>query len=379
MAEPAKWIDPRLYLKREPVLLAGLFAFAIAAFLAVAGLVRIYRAQQNSLGQRWFIRGSAELKSQRFDHAAADFRTALLYARDNFAYQLNLAEALIGLKRTDEARAYLANLWDQQPENGVVNRELARIAATKADTQHALRYYHNAIYAAWPGNEETERRNTRMELIEYLMRIGDKPQAEAELMAMAANTDDDPAEQRQLGALFMRVQDYERALAAYHASLKEDPRNGPAAAAAGIAAFELGRYTLAQSYLQMAVAENPDDAGSAQRLETTDEVLRMDPFQRKISAAERDRIVVEAFAVAGDRLKACAANGNVPAAIASLNQEWTNVKPNVTERALQRNSDLINQAMELVFKVERQTAGACGAPTEMDNALLLIARLHEGS
>jgi hypothetical protein len=35
--------------------------------------------------------------------------------------------------------------------------------------------------------------------------------------------------------------------------------------------------------------------------------------------------------------------------------------------------------MELVFKIERQTAAKCGAPTEMDTVLLLIARLHEGS
>ena len=69
---------------------------------------------------------------------------------DDYAYQLNLAEALIGLKRTGEASTYLVNLWDRQPEDGLVNLELARIAVQKGQTEQALRYYHNAIYAAWP-------------------------------------------------------------------------------------------------------------------------------------------------------------------------------------------------------------------------------------
>jgi hypothetical protein len=35
--------------------------------------------------------------------------------------------------------------------------------------------------------------------------------------------------------------------------------------------------------------------------------------------------------------------------------------------------------MELVFNIERQTSATCGAPSGADLALLLIARLHEGS
>ena len=62
---------------------------------------RIYHAQQASLGNRWFTRGTADLKERHFERAVSDFRTALLYSRDNYDYQLNLAEALIGLKRTE--------------------------------------------------------------------------------------------------------------------------------------------------------------------------------------------------------------------------------------------------------------------------------------
>ena len=83
--------------------------------------------------------------------------------------------------------SYLINLWEREPENGHVNLELARIAAQKGETEQALRYYNNAIYATWPGDQEVERRDTRLELIEFLLSINAKAQAQSELIALAAN------------------------------------------------------------------------------------------------------------------------------------------------------------------------------------------------
>ena len=125
------WADLRIYLRQQPVMLALLAVLAVFFFLAVTGLSRAYHAQRESLGNRWFTRGVADLRAGRFDSAVTEFRAALLYSRDDYNYQLNLAEALIGLKRTGEASAYLANLWERQPEDGLVNLELARIAVQK--------------------------------------------------------------------------------------------------------------------------------------------------------------------------------------------------------------------------------------------------------
>ncbi len=134
--------EVRLYLRQQPVMLALLAGLVVIFFLVVTGLSRAYQGQRQSLGSRWFSRGVADLQAQRFDSAVTEFRSALLYSRDNYAYQLNLAEALIGLKRTGEASSYLVNLWDRQPEDGIVNLELARIAVQKGQTEQALRYYH---------------------------------------------------------------------------------------------------------------------------------------------------------------------------------------------------------------------------------------------
>lgn len=373
-------LDLRLYLTREPVILALLLTVAVLLFVAVGVVSSMYHAGQKSRGTQWFTRGVADLQKQRFERAVSEFRTALLYSRDNYSYQLNLAEALVGLKRTDEASAYLINLWEREPENGIVNLELARIAAQNGATEQALRYYHNAIYATWPGNQEGEMRETRLELIQYLLKINAKVQAQSELILLAANLGDDPSRQAHIGDLFVQVQDYGDALTAYRLSLKADRDNPAALAGAGQAAFELGRYSLAYQFLQAAATAN--DTRSATMLKTTELVLRMDPFRRRISAAQRDRIVMEAFATAGERLKSCSAAGSSgPPLIsqANLPESWAKMKPQITERSLRRDPDRAEGAMELVFDIERQASGACGLPTGMDRALLLIARLHEGS
>jgi len=372
----------RLYLRQQPVMLGVLSVLVVIFFLFVSGLSRAYYSQRQALGSRWFNRGLVDLKASRFSPAVTEFRAALLYSRDDFDYQLNLAEALVGLKHTGEASAYLLNLWDRAPDNGLVNLELARIAAQQGQIKEASRYYHDAVYAAWPSGEEWQRHEARLELIELLLRINDKGEAQSELIALSENVGDDPVQQERIGDLFLRAQDYERALAAYRLSLKSDKHNEADLAGAGYAAFELARYAEARSYLQAAVAQNPKDTASADRLKSTELVLHLDPYRRPITAAERARIVTQAFGIAENRLKSCAIPQGAPStassAPANLNDEWMAMKPKITEPKLRENPDLVDSAMDLVFRVERQTSILCGTPKGEDQALLLIAKLHEG-
>ena len=150
----------------------------------MTGLSQAYYAQRQALGSRWFSRGVADLKVKNFAAAVVEFRTALLYSRDDYNYQLNLAEALIGLRHTGEASAYLLNLSDREPEDGLVNLELARIAAQQGDTKQAVRHYHDAVYAAWPRDQDAQRRDARFELIQLFLRMTPKTQAQAELIGL---------------------------------------------------------------------------------------------------------------------------------------------------------------------------------------------------
>jgi tetratricopeptide (TPR) repeat protein len=378
MKSPRKIAD---YLAQRPVSIALLFTTAVIFFLAVTALSHVFQAQQTALGDRWFSRGVADLNARRFDSAVLDLRTALRYSRDDYTYQLDLAQALMGQGKLDEAHAYLVNLFDRQPENGFVNLELARISAQKGETDQALRYYHNAVYAIWTDNQDASRRYARLELIEYLLKINSKTQAQAELIALAANLSHDADQQLQLGNLFLRAQDYEHALAAFRLVLRSSPHNHEALAGAGLAAFRLAQYPLAERYLQAAVAANPQDSQSAAQLKNTEDVLLLDPFRRGISATQRAHIVIEDFNLAGERLKSCSGSSSGASASGqpTLADEWTKMKSRLTETALRRDSDLVESAMELVFNIERQTGITCGSPTGSDMALLLIAHLHEGS
>jgi len=373
----------RPYLRQRPVMLGLLTGLAVLFFLIVTGLSSLYHAQRAALGERWFKRGAADLNAARYEPAATELRAALLYSRDNYAYQLNLAQALIGVHQTGQAYAYLLNLWDREPEDGQVNLELARIVAARGQTQPAIRYYHNAVYATWPTNEEGQRREARLELIDLLFGIHANSPAQAELVALSENEAGEPGLHDRVGDLFMRAGDYGRALAAYRLSLKSDQHDAAALAAAGHAAFQLGQYPLAERYLESAVAANANDQASAEQLKTTEMVLRMDPFQPRISRGERNRLTVQAFATAGRRLMNCAQGRSVAPktgpAEPNLGDEWTSLKPRVSLRNLETHPLLADRAMNLVFRIEKQTSVFCGSPTATDSALLLISKLHEGS
>lgn len=359
--------------------LALLSGLAIILFSAVAGLSRLYHRQQDSLADRWSTRGVDDLKAARYGSAVVDFRTALLYERDSYTYQLNLAEALLGEHRSDEAYAYLINLWDRQPENGLVNLELARIEAARSHSENALRYYHDAIYAVWPDNQEAASQNARLELIHYLLRTGDVAQADSELIALAANLGANAGDHKRAGQLFLQAQDNQRALDQFRLALEHHRHDVEAMAGAGHAAFRLGQYSLAQRYLRQAVAAG--DKQSESQLNVAQLVLSMDPFRTHFNAAQRRRIAMNAFAAAGDRLKACSAPRpfSIPAnELSNLTENWTKLKPQVDDRDLRRDPDTVNTAMSLVFNIERETSGMCGTATDTDNALLLIAKLHEG-
>jgi hypothetical protein len=53
------------------------------------------------------------------------------------------------------------------------------------------------------------------------------------------------------------------------------------------------------------------------------------------------------------------------------------LEPQIRGRDLRDNPDLEHAAMNLVFKIEKETASGCGPQSEADRALLLIAGLHE--
>lgn len=355
---------------------------AIVFFLIVTALSNLYGSQQDRLSERWASRGRSDLKSAHFQEAVDDFHSALRYSRDDYAQQLGLAEALIGLKHIDEASSYLKALWEQQPENGVVNRELARIAAGKGEVSQALRYYHNAVYATWPANADKERRDTRWELIKYLLSRNAKPQAQSELISLSADIGDSPSQQIDLGDYFLQVQDPGHALKAYRSCLSDNQTDAEALSGAGTAAFEMGDYRLAERYLKRAIAQNPGDQEAHKLLQVTELVFDLDPFRYDSSDSDRDHLVTEDFQTAGERLQHCPAIAQISLpsnARTSLMEGWLQLNPMVTNSHRRRTSAFTQQVFQLISQIERQAVQKCGPGIPADQALVLISRMHEGN
>ena len=368
------------YTAREPLIVIALAAAAIAFFFAVLALSRFFEASQSARADEYFQQGTLDLRNHRPDLAINNFHAALSYSRDNFAAQLSLAQALLQLHRTEEALQYLINLWQREPENGMVNFELARIYAEKGDATQALRYYHNAIYAIWNQDQDSVRRSARLELINFLLARNLHGQAESELIALQSSLPEDPDLTTKVGTLFLQVPDYERALTLFVRSLKLKRHNPAALAGAGQAAFELGRYKVAEPYLKAAVDENPSDSASAQLLQTTRLVIKMDPYNLRLSGSQRAAEVKDAVQTAASRLSTCSAHtptgSAASASMQALTSRLSQLQPKLRRAAM--DSDTVNQAMGLVFDIEQQTKDSCGPPTGKDLALLLISREDEG-
>lgn len=369
------------YSAREPLIIMALSAAAIAFFFAVLALSQFFESHQSARADEYFQRGTLDLRNHHPDLAVNRFHAALTYSRDSYSIQLSLAQALLALNRTEEALQYLTNLWQREPENGMVNFELARIYAQKGDAAQALRYYHDAIYAIWDQDQDSIRRSARLELINFLLARQLHGQAESELIALESNLPQDPELITEVGGLFMQVPDYERALTLFVRSLKLKHQNPDALAGAGHAAFELGQYKTSEHYLKSAVAANSSDSASAQLLETARLVMQIDPYNMRLSASQRSVNVKDAVQTAATRLSGCIANK--PAAssgmpgLQELNAHLSQLQPKLRRSAV--DSDTVDEAMGLVFDIEQQTKELCGPPTDKDLALLLISREQEGN
>ena len=371
---------------RETILTFSLVALALA--FTVAGTAsRLYHDQQTSMAQQWYQRGNAELDAGHATEAVEDFSNSVVYARDNDLFALRLAQAFIAAGRPQEAQAHLEELWERAPSSGIVNLELARLAARNGDVSGTVRSYNNAIYGVWDGTEQQEkRRSAEFELYGFLMSQGQKPQAEAELMAIASALPADPTLHIQVGKLMLSDGDFTHALSEFRAALEADPAQPEALADAGKAAFELGDYPAAVRYLEQAIRNKTSDPMAAQILETSRAALSLDPFDTRLGNSDNSRRASRALALAITRIDSCTGQGienaaaTPPADLQDLYSQARKIQAQGTPAYLQSHPEGIEPLMELVASLEAAALKICGeSPEAADRALLLIAHRHGSS
>lgn len=307
------------------------------------------------------------------------YRAALDLSPGTFSNQLGLTEALIADKRDQEALAYLQVLWDQQPENGKVNLELARTYVGLKENDQAIRHYQNAIYAVWDTDTDGNRRAVRIELVHYLLNHGAIAQADGELVALAGNLPEDSTLRNQVAALFVLAGDYSRAIAQYQRVLSVDPKNQDALTGAGRAAFLAGRYASAERYLKEVVASSSNEPDLVNMLSTAKSVLEVDPLDTRISDSERRARTQDAFQTAVSRLNNCLSqhhqlSSELQSAVQALRERKNTIQAKLNDSSLLQNQDLSNTTLEFAFAIEKTTETFCGPPSGKDLALLLMSK-----
>src|SRR5579883_768034 len=389
--------------RRQITLILTLLGITIVLFAAAWFLNHSFSVRRDALAEQWFNDGQRDLANNDPKGAVAAYRSALFY-RDSDLYRLRLAEALASANYIDQTKTYLLNLWEERPGSGNINLELARIAVRQNDIPSAIRFYHGAIYGLWDTDAIQHRLQTRLELIHFLLEHNEKENAYAEITALAAGAPSNDARlQATIGELFQQTGDIGSALAQFEAALKIDRNLFPALRGAATTSFQSGDFYRARRYLEQALRERPEDPQLREMFQQTGLVLKSDPFERHLPQQQRIQRTLTAFEQAGKRLQQCgaapvtpeqtrltaskqrefagnSAPANAPTAATTpaanlqmLAKSWSDLRPNINARSLSRNSDLIDAAMDLVFRIEQATVKTCGAPTGEDWALLQLS------
>ena len=394
------------------------FVFFIVAIIAGFGLTKAYvsylRSLESSLAQRWFQRGEQAVAKGYASVAIDDYRNALGYAEGNPEYRLKLAEALMKEGRLAEARANLLTLWSKDPADAQLNLDLARVYVALKKPELAVRYYRAAIDGVWESDPLQRRVDARMELVHYLMQNGGKARASAELIAIQAESPDDPAVSLKVGDLLLQLGENSRASKSFNAILKQNDKDVDALSGAGQAALAMGDYPQAVRLLTKADDLTGSKAGTPQadRLALAQQAYDTDPYLRDLTISQRANRVAAAFDLAMERLRSCASqqtialspeppvavpqrstpalptkqNGYVttiapgaaaPNSLQLLYDSGTQKQPTAKAEALRRNPDAIAPTMDFVFEVMRATENVCPPTSLQERALQLITR-HEG-
>lgn len=370
--------EERIRALRRPIYVVCLSLLGAGFFAFTFSVNRLYAEKRVHLSAYWFQQGQAELEQGQPQNAIPDLRTALLYSHDS-RYQFNLARALAAANRVPEARSYFLNMLEEEPGNGPINLELARLAAKDNDANQARLYFNGAIYGAWDSDPILKRQQVRQELISFLIASDLKTQAHGELMSYTAEMPNTPNAQLWVARTFTKLGDDRNALDFFVAASESNRRDVTALLGAGWAAFRLARYREALEYFKGAESLHQDPS-TLQMIELVSSVIELNPFDSSISAKERRHRLVLAMAIADERLKTCAGSHDVDIDTVSgdplqlARSQWNYLNRQL--RATYNNSGLVqllSPVASLITTVEHQSG--CGPQTPHDQAML---RIYQG-
>jgi len=267
-------------------LLPGVVAAALALLILIGFLNYYYRSARGARAEQYFKTGTALAQQDRDPEAIEQFRNALSVSPGNERYRLALGLTLVKMGRMSEGAVYLSEVLKSDRDNGPANLGLARIAVSREDKPDAVMYYHRAIDASWPKDQEQNHLSARFELAAYLEKQGDKTLAVAELLAALGQTQD-PATKKRLGRLLLEYGSARQAADVFRGLIHANGRDAEAYAGLGSAELALEDYAGARNELENALRQDPSDDATQKQLDLTNRVLALDPNARGLRASER--------------------------------------------------------------------------------------------
>ena len=420
-------IERRRLILADTLSLITLFAITVVLAVMTNYLYQSYASHQVELGNRWLQRGEQALRENKPQMAIDALSSALAYAPSDRQTEIQLAEALASAGRIQEATVYFNALLESQQGNGLINLQLARLAARQGNESQAIDLYQRAIYGNWEGDGYVRRREVRFELINYLIAHKRLDQARSELLVASGNApDDDLGIQLDIARRMEQAQDPGDALHIYRTILRHHPSLREALQGAGRTAFQMGRYLEAKRYLGRAMEGPGIDQEPAvvvaqghEQLNEATRLLQLYPSTRLNPREQSTRILADRK-LALDRLAQCTptqaqaavkdtpATASAPASkglaipnplqslesrfgrqpataaapatkpavdpLQALATRWQQSPKNITAKDLEDDPDLAQSQVHLIYDTEIVTQQVCGDPAGDDALLLKIAQ-----
>ena len=345
-------------------------ALVIAALAFIdSALEKIERRDLESQARQNHARGAQLVKQGKFNPAIELLRKAHTLERDNTLYEIDLIDALVAAKKSEDAQPLMNEILLREPDDGRANLSAARLALQNGKSVDAISYYHRAIYGDWPQNASAHRVAARMELVHLLAAEKKNQELLAELLPLEEEAKTNIPIQRDLGHLFLLAGSPNRAAAAYRAMIDRDPKDADAHSGLGDAELEMGQYRNARSAFLTALRYKPHDASIQKRLDLSKALTNLDPTPRRLASMEKYGRSIHILQLAYDNLNACLAQ-HPGAATQSLSKARDALAAKPPTHA---SNELSEEVLGIAEKTWQARAASCGASVSPeDEALRLI-------
>ncbi len=291
-------------------LLTAVVAGVLGLFLLGGLLAHHFSAQSIRNAEASYKAGNQLLSAGRVSEAIEQFHAALSLDHSD-QYRLALGLALAQADRTGEARGYLETVLRAEPANGPAALAMARLSRDAGDVPAATAWYRRAVNGSWPKASRPERVDAAFEFVDFLEKAGDRRQAVAQLLQLAAQTTI-ADELDRIGRALLALASPGQAADVFRQVLRASPTDATASDGLGRAEMAQQDYGAARAAFEQAARLDPANEDARAQALLCARVLALDPRQEGLSVGaryDRSRTLLSAVVSAVEGCQAAADAG----------------------------------------------------------------------